>query len=189
MRSWRLAIWLAGAGMTAAVPALAGAGMEHSAIQAPRVDERDYLLRLHSKNQEEIRIALLGVGRAQSPEVKALSEQMVRDYQQQDEALFHYASRHGLKLMEPRGTGGGGLDLRHGELAEVKGSEFDRAFLRKVADDARAMRDNATQAVHPAQLNLLHVSQIKLNNDHLQRAEDLLQRLPAPYVPPGQLDK
>jgi putative membrane protein len=137
--------------------AMKGMG-EFQGFMAP-TDEKALLERLHYANQQEIKLGQLAQKNAQSPEVKAFADMMVKDHTAMDQKLMSYAQGKGMKLgdmpkamndMEKKMMAQDKATME--ELQVLTGAAFDSCYMAgQVGDhDATLGRVMAAKQAMPA---------------------------------------
>lgn len=133
----------------AAAPPAAAQGQQERPRQARQADRvrataptkadlaqlqpQDVLARLHRVNQLEIDSARLALRRGQSPQVKEMAQQLLRDHERLDEELRQVAAAEGIDLHLPFSLPDAAIEKAAREqlddLDDLSGARFDAAWL------------------------------------------------------------
>jgi putative membrane protein len=124
---------------------------------------------LHWSNQREIALANLAKQKSSNSAVKDYADTIINDHQKADAEVQSFATAHNVDLkqdlhamqekregqtatgeaarpMPPAGTGGGGMSAENkkaiDQLSQLKGPEFDRQFVRTMAESHRKVIDH-----------------------------------------------
>lgn len=151
---------------------------------AQQVQTGELLGTLHQINQNEIEAARLAMKNAQSQQVKAAAQTILRDHEKMDQQLTEVARKQQITLQPPTSFTDKALDKAHQEqakaLEKLSGEKFDVAFISALPFAHRfalAVVENGKQApgLDPQVTQLLDQAQMKIES-HLKLAEQLLAR-------------
>src|SRR5262249_24107436 len=127
---------------------------------------------LHWSNQREIALANLAKQKSSNSAVKDYADTIINDHQKTDAEVQSFATAHNVDLkqdlhamqekregqtatreartMPPAGRGGGGMSAENkkaiDELSQLKGPEFDRQFVRTMAESHRKVIEHLKTA-------------------------------------------
>lgn len=88
---------------------------------------QDILSKIHTTNQNEIRMAKLALQKGHSPEVKKFAQRMIKDHTMADQKVMSIAKQENLTIGQYPLTAQqqGQMD----KLASTSGTEFDKAYM------------------------------------------------------------
>lgn len=126
----RLRLW----GATAACVAVLAAGLSG---QSPAVNAESFAKQAMLANKAEVKLGELAVQKAQSAEVKAFAQMMVKEHTNGLNALKEAVKGQGVE--EPAQ-----LDAKHqtlyDRLSKLSGAEFDREYMKAMVDGHREVK-------------------------------------------------
>jgi putative membrane protein len=141
--------------------------------------EQDFLAKLAHDNEEEIEMAKLAKQNASSPRVKTYADQLLRDHQSAAEQVKACAKGKNIDLTSARADMSKMKDEHKaamGKLKSLKGSDFDREFVRQmIADHEKTIKEVTaarTRFNDPELVRLLDTLLPTLKQ-HLATAKDL----------------
>jgi putative membrane protein len=107
-------------------------------VEEVRNNQRQFLTKAMDGNMTEVELGRMAQNQAASPEVKAFAAMMVADHSNALDALKPIANRQGTPMVAQ-------LDEEHRELrdklAQLRGAEFDREYMRAMVDGHEKMVD------------------------------------------------
>jgi putative membrane protein len=95
-----------------------------------RVNEKAFLVKALETTRQQMRLAEVGASQAESSDVRSHALQLVADYRTLSDALDALIRRKGGIAEAPVG----GTSEKYDKLMSKSGAEFDREFMRTVAD-------------------------------------------------------
>lgn len=149
---------------------------------------------LLTANDAEVREAKVAVARASEPDVRALAEGFVRDHEAANTRLKGIIERNGI---EPAVTPTSDRikfdsDSAVSHLEQITDSMFDRSFLTRQINTHKSLISLVDQEITPviedADLRQEVVRERASMQQHLEQAEDIMERLPTgtpPDLPDG----
>ncbi len=144
--------------------------------------ELQIIAHLHQVNQNEIMAGRLAEKSGSTQAVKSYGQMLVKDHQQADRDLMSYAKKHNTKI--PAETAKNEADKKEIEdskdamkrLKNMKGADFDREFLRMMADDhdkELAKIDSEVGQINDSDLSTMIKDLKPVLQKHADQARDL----------------
>jgi putative membrane protein len=137
--------------------ALAWCGAVSAAVNMTNADTspQDILSKIHTTNQNEIRMAKLALQKGHSPEVKKFAQRMIKDHTMADQKVMKIAKEEGLTLGQYPLTAHqqGQMD----KLASTTGTEFDKAYME------------ANRVGHHKAVDMLKNAEAQTNDPRIKR--------------------
>lgn len=141
--------------------------------------DQEFLKRANAGNLAEIQLGQLAIQRAESAEVKAFGNRMIRDHTAANDGVKRLAAEHGITLpdqLPPEEK------AEKDRLGNLRGAEFDSAYLAAMLKDHK--RDLAefrreSKTLNDPELKDLAVKQLPALQNHLKQAESILPDLRA----------
>jgi putative membrane protein len=141
---------------------------------------------LHRTNAMEIEMGKLAQTRASSPEVQAYAQTLVADHEEAQKKVTNLASDRNLSIGQANQTSSGETATTYkndsiGELNTLKGTDFDRSFLKQMVTDhtktLKMLRAAESKLTDAQDVKKLTVELIPVLERHLSKANDLLKRV------------
>ena len=111
--------------------------------------DRDFVHDLAIANMAEIELGKLAAGRAVNAEVKSFGQMMVEDHTAANTKLKAIASQHNIPM--PNELDDKHRDLRE-RLSKLQGAEFDREFMKAMADGHEDVADKLESRIDKERL-------------------------------------
>ena len=140
--------------------------------------EQQVLSEMHSVNQMEIRMGEMAMRKGQSREVREFGRRLRRDHQMSDRQVLSVARREHIDLT--MNTSSNRDDRMHQELESASGHDFDRAFMKHMAEGHADVLRDLTQARHTlrnGRVRALVTSTIPAIRRHQRMAQNLESRV------------
>ncbi|MFL5815840.1 MAG: DUF4142 domain-containing protein [Bdellovibrionia bacterium] len=135
---------------------------------------QDILSKIHTVNQQEIKMAKLAMQKGHSPEVKQFAQRMIKDHTKADQKVAKLAKQEGFTLGQVPMTAQQQGQME--KLASTSGTEFDRAYMeanRVGHHMAVEMLKNAEQQTSDAKVKSLVTQLLPTVEHHDQMAEQI----------------
>jgi putative membrane protein len=149
---------------------------EFKGFMAP-TEEKALLERLHYANQQEIMLGQLAMKNAQSPDVKAFADMMVKDHTAMDQKLMSYAKGKGMKLGDtPKAMN----DMEKKMMAQDKATMEELQVLTGAAFDSCYMAGQVGD--HDATLGRVMAAKQAMpsaSGEMASMMQELMQKVPA----------
>ena len=149
---------------------------EFQGFMAP-TDEKALLERLHYANQMEIKLGQLAMQNAQSADVKAFADMMVKDHTAMDQKLMSYAQGKGMKLSDmPKAMN----DVEKKVMAQDKATLEELQVLKGAAFDSCYMAGQVGD--HDATLGKVMAAKQGMpaaTGEMASMMQELMQKVPA----------
>jgi putative membrane protein len=169
---------------------------QRAAVETRGRDE-EIVMELHHDHQNQVMMARMAEQRAVSPAVRDLAARVIRDHDAADQRLVAYARVMKVdadRLEHPYDAETHGA-LRHPNLAQLSGREFDAQFVAATIADYQADIDRARDAqmmTDNQRLKTLIGEELPTMEAHLAAAQALAPRTAIPpeaerRPPPPQL--
>ncbi len=145
---------------------------EPMAADELRVTERAFLAKAIESTRQQMRLAEVGAGRADSSDVRSHALQLANDYRALHETLDVLIRRKGGLADAPVG----GTSETYQRLSEKSGADFDREFVRTVAASSNAVMtlfENAAADAKDADVRDLAASELPVLRAHRNTVADL----------------
>lgn len=164
----------------AAVAGLAGLLLAQDPVDAPppsdasgvRQVDRFFLTETLSNSRSEVEVSRLALAQAGSSDIREFAQQLITDNDQIGVAVESLARRKSVAVpIQPTSFS---ADYRL--LAQRPGAEFDRAFVRKIADEsekALQLCEIAVQQARDPDVRTLAGSLLPVIRAHVNRSTDL----------------
>ncbi len=141
------------------------------------MNDRDFVKKTSDGDLMEISLGRLAEHQATDPDVKRFGERMIKDHTQGMHQLQSLASKIGLEVS--RDMDREEQDMVH-HLSTLKGSDFDRAFMKHMAEDHKEdiqmFERMAKESANPELRNYARQT-LPLLREHLQMAEDIYNKI------------
>jgi putative membrane protein len=141
--------------------------------------DRKFTTQAASSGLAEVELAQLARQNAGSDAVKQYAEHLYRDHQQANETLKSLASKKGVQLPTE-------LDGKHKRererLANLKGAEFDKAYVRAMVKDHKSVINSFEKQAkqgQDAELKAFAAQTLPKLREHLNHAQQLQSQLKA----------
>jgi putative membrane protein len=161
------------------------APVPQSGVETRGRDE-EIVMELHHDHENEVMLARVAERRASSPAVRDFAARVVRDHDAADQRLVAYGRAMNMdaaRLEHPYDAENHGA-LKHADVPQFSGKEFDQQFMAAMVADHQAGIDRARAAqmmTDNARLKNLIGEELPTMEAHLAAAQALL---PKTTVPP-----
>lgn len=145
---------------------------EGLATDTLRPSERTFLEKAAALSREEVRLARLAVGQATGSEVKAFAQQLASDHQQIHDSVESLRRKKG-SATEPAAEA---VSEAAQKLAPKTGADFDREFVRIIADlhaEAVILFEQAMSAAKDSEVRDLLGSYLPMMREHQNKVTEL----------------
>jgi putative membrane protein len=192
MRGWRLRVAFVLATASASFPSLLatpshfpravarnqvlGFAPDALATDELRVNERTFLVKALETARQQMRLAEVGASQAESSDVRSHALQLVADYRALSDALDALIRRKGGIADAPVG----GTSEKYEKLMSKTGPEFDREFVRTVADrsyDVMTLFEQAAAESKDTDVRDFAAAELPVLRGHRNAAVDLKRAL------------
>lgn len=149
---------------------------ETLATDALRPSERTFLEKAAALSREEIRLARLAVSQATGSEVKALAQQIAIDHQQINDAVEGLRRKKGAVEEASVDV----VSESSQKLAQKNGADFDREFVRLIADthsEAVMLFERSMSVARDSDVRDLLGAYLPVLRDHQNKISELRKAL------------
>lgn len=150
---------------------------EPMAASELRPVERDFLMKAVEMTRQQMRLAEIGASQAESAEVRSHALQLTTDYRSLSDALDALIRRKGGIPGAPVG----GTSETYQVLAQRNGADFDREFVRVVAqtnDLATMLFEQAASEAKDADVREFAATELPTLRGHRNASRDLRKNMP-----------
>ena len=166
------AIWLAAM--------LSGQAPDAVKLVSASSEEREFVKKVIEGNQKEVEMAHNALQKSSSPQVKQFAQRMVDDHSRANEELAALARQKAIEPPSVPTTGGSPDTTSSSKDADLKGAEFDKAYMREMVSDHEkdaSEFEKAAKFVKDADLKAFVDKTLPTLRDHLKEARALSQSL------------
>ncbi len=149
-----------------------GFAVDPLASDAIRPAERSFLTKAVESTRQQMRLAEVGVSQATNSDVRSHAQQLVADYRTLNDALEGLIRRKGGIADAPVG----GTSETYQKLVEKSGANFDREFVRTVAqttDEVLTMFEQVVSESRDADIRDLAAAQLPVIRAHRAAVTEL----------------
>jgi putative membrane protein len=176
-RTLAVAVVLVAGGMFISSPLALTQEKGEKGEKSQKIDDKTFVKKAAQGGMAEVELGKLAVKNASSEAVKEFGERMIKDHTKANMKLKEIAAKAGFDL--PKGIG-----REHKEccdkLAQLKGAEFDRAYMKDMVRDHKEDVEeftNASKNLQNEDLRNFATKTLPVIQQHLRLAENVCQKV------------
>jgi putative membrane protein len=139
--------------------------------------DRDFIEKAAAGGRHEVELGRLAAQQASSPDVKGFGNRMVQDHSQAGDELMQLTSRLGVSIPTQEDAE---FESTMQRLSQLKGSEFDRAYMSEMVEDhnkdANEFANFVSSGTNP-DLKAWASKTLSVIRDHQQMAQEIAGKL------------
>ena len=145
--------------------------------EADTLTDQQFVMKVSAADLAEINLGRVAARQASDPAVKQLAQRLVDDHTKASADLLRIANKRSLPAART-------MDAQHRQLQDrllnLKGANFDRAYLKQLVADhktAVALFESASKTAKDPDLKAFATKTLPTIRDHLKTAQDLAAKL------------
>jgi len=145
-----------------------------SAFALADVTASDVLNNLHATNQAEIHMGAVAREKGSTDEVRDYGKTLIRDHEDNDRKVIALAAKDGITLKSTKPGPMDKMEMKH--LKSLTGSDFDKAFAKKMIDGHKAKigeMESAQASALPDDVRDLVANTLPVLHKHLDMAQKI----------------